>query len=336
VTPWVQEPWEDPPSGSREHDDRVVVMGDYRSVEDLAFFWTLRRQRPGRQPFPVWLPYRQVYGERVKELVEEASRRLGRRGRGGGRLHNASATLTIEYLEEEYREMFPDADITTDIADFVGPTTSYHAVEQQQPVTFVDGAAHVQKINLPGMERLLPDHDYVTHEVKVEGLRLPAIEPVEELVRSLGGLGKNLMAGGVIRSVAPHKRMHREKDFLEIRLPDGWGLLEALFGHYGYECIPTAKSHAALGQMRLLGGVQGINVVANSRVYELIKGLCGTESRRGGSPRPYRADRRAEGYNYFTTALGNRHAQPILQWLIENRLVLRGVDIECPRCRLKQ
>jgi hypothetical protein len=121
---------------------------------------------------------------------------------------------------------------------------------------------------------------------------------------------------------------------LEIRMPDGWGLLEAFFEHYGYKCIPTAKGLAALGQIGLLGGVQGINVVANSKVYGVIKDLCGTEEQEGHSPRPYRADRKAWGYSNFAKVFGNKKVKPILRWLIENRILLRGANIECPRCRL--
>lgn len=339
LTPMTRGLWGDPGSlsESRKYDDRVVVLGDYPSVDDLALFWVLRSQRPGRHPFPVWLPYRHVYDDRAKELIETASRKLARRRRGGGGgLHITSASLSLEYIEERFRPMFPDADITTDFADFIGGTTDYYVVEERQPVTFSGGTAYVRRIRPPKMESFHPDLDHVVHEVEIEGVKLPTVEAVERTVFGVPGKGNRVLTnGGAIRSVDPHKSTYPGKDFLEIRLPDGWGLLEAFFEHHGYECLPTAKSQAALGQMRLLGGVEGINVVANSKVYSALKGLCATDRRDKDSVRPYRADRKAEPYNYFTKAFGNRHAQPILRWLVENRLLLRGTDIGCPRCRLK-
>jgi hypothetical protein len=340
VTPMTAGSWGNSGSlsESRKHDSRVVVLGDYPSVEDLAFFWTLRGQRPGSHPFPVWVPYRHVYGERRKDLIETASRKLVERGRGGGgRLHITSASLDLEDMEDELREMFPNADITNDIEDFIGGTTRYYAAEQQQPSAFGSGTAYVQRIRPPQMENLEPDLDYVVHEVEIEGVKLPTVESVERTIGGVGGSGTRITAGGAIRSIDPQKRMYSGKDFLEIRLPDGWGLLEAFFEHYGYACRPTDESSAALGQMRLLGGVECINVVANSKVYEAIKSLCETEERESDDKRRYRADRRAEVYNYFTKAFsGSRNAQPILRWLIESRILLRGAEVKCRRCKLPQ
>lgn len=326
------------PAESREHDAKVVVLGDYSSVEDLALFWTLRAMKPGGHPFPLWLPYRNVYDDQAKELIESASRELtGRRQRSGGSLHITSASLDLDYLEERFRPLFPDADITTNIADFVGGTTDYYVVEERQPVTFVEGTTHVRRIRPAKMEGLQPDFDQIVHEVEIEGVKLPPLEAVQKTVFGVPGRGNRVLTErGGIRSVDPHNTVYSGKDYLEIRLPDGGRLLEAFFEHYGYECLPTAKSRAALGQMGLLGGVEGINVVANSKVYGALKDLCATSERdAGNSPRPYRADRKAEPYNYFTNAFGNRNARPILDWLVENRLLLRGTNIPCPRCRLE-
>lgn len=326
------------PSESRKHDARVVVLGDYSSAEDLALFWTLRARRPDGHPFPLWLPYRHVYDDRAKQLIESASRELAGRRRGSGEsLHITSASLGLDYLEENYRPLFPEADITIDIADFIGDTTDYYAVEERQPVTFFGGTTYVRRIRPPKMKKLQPDFDHVVHEVEIEGVKLPPVEAVEETVFGVSGRGNRVLTKrGGIRIVDPHKSVYPGKDYLEIRLPDGWRLLEAFFEHYGYECHPTAKSRAALGQIGLLGGVEGINVVANSKVYGALKDLCATrEHDEESSSRLYRADRKAEPYNYFTNAFGNRNARPILNWLVENRLLLRGSNIACPRCRLE-
>jgi hypothetical protein len=275
-----------------------------------------------------------MYDDRTKELIEAASRVLRGRGRGGGRLHVTSASLPLEYLEETVRPLFPEADITADFADLVGRTTDYYVVEEQQPVFLRGGTARIRRIRPPGMDRLMPELDHVVHEVRLEGVRLPAVQAVEQEVYGIPGRGNRTMTrSGAFRVVDPHKQFFPGKDFMEIRLPDGWSVLEALFEHYGYTCHPTAKSRAALGQVGLLGGVEGINVVANSKVYGAMKGLSVADVRDG--MRPYRADRRAEGFNYFSRAFGNQHAEPILRWLVENKLLLRGVSIKCPRCMIK-
>ncbi|CAN5906842.1 hypothetical protein BH23ACT11_BH23ACT11_00550 [soil metagenome] len=331
-------------SESRKHGGRVVVLGDYPSVEDLALFWTLRGRRPGWNPFPIWLPYRNVYEDRAEELIESAFRESARRERGGGgQLHITSASLSFEYMEDRFRSMFPEADITTDFADFIDYTADYYVIEQQQPVSFKGGTAYVQKIRPQKMERLDPDHDHVVHEVEIEGVKLPAVESVERAIFGVSGRGnRDITNEGAIRSVDPHKSTYPGKDFLEIRLPDGWGLLEAFFEEYGYGCSPSPKSHGALGQMSLLGGVEGINVVANSKVFETLKTLSirkgsHKESSQEEKQRPYLADRRVETYNFFSDSerFGNKHAEVILRWLVENRILLRGAEIECRRCRLK-
>lgn len=330
---WREEDWL---SESRKHDGRVVVLGDYPDVENLALFWTLRGQKPSHNPFPIFLPDRHVYKDRAKDLIDSASGKLASQERGDvGRLHITSAVFPQEHMEDKFRDMFPNADITPDIADFFDNRTIYYVDEQQQPVFFRGGTAHVQRIRPPKMEGFTPDFDHVVHEVEIEGIKLPAVEAVENSVRGPAKRGSPILTTkGAIRSVEPYESRFTAKDFLEISMPDGWGLLEAFFEHYGYECIPTAKSQVALGQIGLLGGVQGINVVANSKVYEAIKGLCGTEKQKGASPRPYRADRKAQGYSYFAEPFGNKNVQPILRWLIENRILQRGANIKCPRCRL--
>lgn len=135
-------------------------------------------------------------------------------------------------------------------------------------MVFGDGTAYIRRIRPPGLEKLEPELDHVVHEMEIEGVKLPDIESVERVVGGVGGWGNHLTSRGSIRSTGLHKRTYPGKDFVEIRLPDGWRLLEAFFEHYGYECLPTAESHAALGQMSLLGGVKGIDVVANSKVYD--------------------------------------------------------------------
>jgi hypothetical protein len=347
LTPMTRRPLGSPESisKSRKYDSRIVVLGDYPDIEDLALFWTLRGQKPGHNPFPIFLPYRHIYDDCAKHLnlIESASHKLARRGwGGGGRLHITSAVLGLEDMEERFREMFPDADITTDIADFFGRTTDYYMVEQQQPVFFRGSTAHVQRIRPTKMEGFDPDLDHVVHEIEVEGVKLPAVEEVEKIVRGTAKRGYSILsAKGAIRSVGPHKSSFGAKDFLEIRMPDSWGLLEAFFEHYGYECSRSQKSYAALSQISLLGGVEGLNVVANSKVFEALKTLSirkgsQTNTSQEEKERPYLADRRVATYNFFSSErFGNKHAEAILRWLVENKILLRGAEITCRRCKLK-
>ncbi len=335
----------EPLSKARKYDSRVVVLGDYTSVEDLALFWALRGQRSGEYPFPIWLPYRHVRDDRVKDLIESASRKLVRRGRGGGeRLHITSASLSLGYLEDRFRKMFPAADITTDIADFIGSTSEHVVVEERQSIFFRGGTAYAQRIRLPQMERFDPDNEHVVHEVEVEGVKLPAVEAVEKTVYGPARRGNSILTTkGAIRSVDPHRSIFDAKDFLEISMPDGWGLLKAFFEDYGYECTRSDKSPALLRQITLLGGVEGISVVANSRVFETLKTLSirkGSKKEAGQEEKEqlYLADRRVEPYNFFTDPKERflqKHAEVILRWLVEKRILLRGANIRCPQCWLE-
>ncbi len=197
----------------------------------------------------------------------------------------------------------------------------------------------MQRSKPPNMEVFEPDLDHVVHEVEVEGVKLPKVEAVEKTVHGPTNQGNSILTGkGAFRSVGPHRSSFGAKDFLEISMPDGWGLLKAFFEHYGYECTPSDKSPALLSQISLLGGVEGINVLANSRVFETLKKMS---IRKGGSQaekeRLYLADREVKSYNFFTNTniFGHERAKVILRWLVENRLVLRGVKLTCRQCSLK-
>ncbi len=81
-------------SESRKYAGRVIILGDYADVEDISLFWTLRGQRLGKQPFPIFLPYRHVNGDRAKQLIEVASAKLAGHKRGSvGHLHITSAVF---------------------------------------------------------------------------------------------------------------------------------------------------------------------------------------------------------------------------------------------------
>lgn len=80
-----------------------------------------------------------------------------------------------------------------------------------------------------------------------------------------------------------------------MRTPDGWTLLRSVFEERGYDVTPTDKAAAALGQLELIGGAENLEVLASSKVRELLRVL----SRRRGENRPYLAERKTLKFEHF-------------------------------------
>jgi hypothetical protein len=275
----------DPLPESRGYARRIVVLSDYFCVEDIALYWNLRADHPFAQPFPLWLPYRHLPRDRYQRLVDQATRKLDGTNvawsQSDATLHVTSAVMERDLLEELTSERFPDAktiDATDQIEDFFTGRSRYYVAEQRQPVAFRAGVAHVPRLKPEKLESLVYDLEEVVDEVEVEGLRLPATHTVAKTL----GRGLDITRRSAIRRVGAHRPRYPADDLLELRVPDGWTLLTSMFEDRGYSCSRSDKSPAARGLLSLLGGIEGINILANSKVYQALKANVPLQGTTGG------------------------------------------------------
>jgi hypothetical protein len=133
-----------------------------------------------------------------------------------------------------------------------------------------------------------------------------------------------------MRFIQHFKKELSESDPIELRTPDGWALLRSYFEERGYDVAHTAEAAAAMGLVELIGGTVNLSVLASSKVRELLRVL----SRRRGENRHYLAKRTTLKFEHFRGRLGREAAEDVLRWLLERRVVFRGVILECPRCRM--
>jgi hypothetical protein len=325
---------------SFEHEegyaDFVIVTGEADSVSDLALYWDLRSERPGADPFPLWVPLDMLdsdYGEAlVQEAVGMTDPSIRRELQSGSRLHIVNASGGRTQLEACLSPRFPEAVIGAEqLSNYlIGRWTHYLSVEQA-PVHFEVGRASVPRPRPGALDNFLPLLDRVVYEVGIEGVRLPQSDAVCDAI--YGHRPNRITKDGRLEYLSYPTSRSPRNELTNLQLPDGWTVLSSLLEERGYSSRPTQKSNLALGQLSLLGGVQNLKVLASSKVHRLLKELSG---RRGAEREFATRERQSVALNRFEQAWGRETGRRLLRWLVEKRVLLRGAELECSRCRLKR
>jgi hypothetical protein len=201
------------------------------------------------------------------------------------------------------------------------------------------GAAHFDRgrasIQPPQPEDLKKEFispvDHVAFEVRVSGMWVPQSEAVAWNVGWMHSHSHDYVTkNGNLRFTKQYIKDSSKRDLLDLRTPDGWTLLRSVFEERGYDVARTAKAAAALGQLALIGGAENLDVLASSKVRQLLEVL----SRWRGEKRPWLGKHETLNFEQFRDRWGRKAAHDVLQWLVKRRVVFRGVTLECPRCRL--
>lgn len=177
----------------------------------------------------------------------------------------------------------------------------------------------------------VPTLDRAVYEVGVDGVWLPKSKT---LLRHgiYGHMANRITSRGTLEYLLYGASRSSNSKLLNINLPDGWTILSSMLKDRGYESRPSAKSETALGQVSLLGGFPNLAITASSNVHHLLKDL----SQRAAEERGFLAERKTLDYNSFVRHSGNEVAPSLLRWMIARRVLFRGTDISCPKCRLKR
>lgn len=314
----------------------IVVTGDPNSVPDLALYWNLRNEQLGSEPFPLWVPLDLLDGEDGEALVEEAMGMTHPSVRDepprGSQLHVLSASSSQAELEGRLSSRFPEAVIKTErLSDFFTGRWKHYLTEEQTPFYFEDGVARVPRPKHDAFWHFLPLLDRAVYEIEIDGVRFPQSKAVKDAI--FGNSPHRITKGGALEYLSYTTDRTPRGNLPTVQLPDGWALLSALFEEYGYDCVPTQKSNLSLGLLSLLGGVDNAKVLSCSKVYGALKQLSG---RRGDGREFATTERKTKALGYFDQAWGRGPGRSLLSWLVERRILLRGTELTCPRCRLKR
>ncbi len=268
----------------------------------------------------------------VQEALDMSDPGISRELPRGSRLHILSASSTQADLEACLPPRFPEALIRTErlSAFFTGRWAYYLSVEQA-PVHFERGRASIPRPKPSGLDGFLPLLDRVIYEVGIEGVRLPQSEAVCDTI--YGHRPHRITKDGLLEYLSYTTSRSPRNELTNLQMPDGWTVLSSLLEERGYSCQPTQKSNLALGQLSLLGGAQNLRVLASSKVHRLLKELSG---RRGAEREFATTERQSVVLNRFEQAWGRETGRGVLRWLVERRILLRGAELECPKCRLKR
>lgn len=321
-----------------EHRAPMVVTGAHDSVEDFALYWNLRAEHYFAKPFPLWLPLDLLEDEEGASIVERA---LGRANEGlavprvrKGDVRIVSASTGAGELEERIGGAFPESRIGVEsLAELFKTGCDYRHATERSTVHFERGRASIGPPRPEAFKNLVPYIDYVAYDVGVEGMWLPQGREMAARLGSFPYHARELVSKkGTLRFVEPFIKRSSEADLLDLRTPDGWGLLSSIFEERGYEIKPSDKAKLALGQLSRLGGVEALGVVASSKVRKLLQELC----IRRGEKNPYVAERKTLPFERIEKALGRRSTPDVLRWLIERRVLFRGTELKCPNCELER
>lgn len=328
-------------SQAGRHEERsfppVVVTGQEDSVEDFALFWNLRAEHYFAEPFPLWIPIDLLEGAESPAAIERA---LGRvppsaleKSPRKDDLVIVSASMGVTELRERLDGRFPEARIGADnLLELFTATCEYYYAKEKLPAHFDRGRASIQPPRPEELKKnFIPRVDYVAYEAEVRGMWVPQSEA---MARNVGWMESHrrdyTSKSGNLRFTKLLNKDSSEKDLIDLRTPDGWTLLRSMFEERGYDVTPTDKAAAALGQLELIGGVGNLKVLASSKVRELLRVL----SRWRGETRPWLDEHKTLKFEHFRARWGREAARDILQWLVERRVVFRGAELKCPRCRL--
>ena len=324
------------PQKAEGYADFVIVTSASGGVSDLCLYWNLRGERLGAEPFPLWLPLDMLEGQRGKAIVEQAvgmTRPSVREARpAGSQLYVLSASTSRAELEARLRPHFPDAVIGADeLNTFFTGRWQFYLSEEQTPVYFENGHARMPRPRPDNFRHFLPLLDRVAFEVDVDGVWFPQSKAVCDSI--YGNRPHRITQNGNLEHLSYTTDRSPRSRLPTIELPDGWTLLTALFAEHGYDCVATEKSNLSLGQLSLIGGLRDLNVLSSSKVHGALKRLSG---RRGQGREFAASERRTETINYFDRLWGRDPGRPVLRWLVERRILLRGAELVCRSCRLKR
>lgn len=305
----------------------VIVTGTADSIADLALYWDLSLDRPLARSFPLWIPIDILDSDQGQSLVGRARQFLSPRmflPKHVHDIHVLSASMNQSELESRIRDRYPVAIITTErLSRFLTGGWKCTLSQERREVSFDGGQARVP-VGRPDTLQKFAAYDRVTCEMQIDGVVLPRSKSLQQ---KLYGVSPRITRRGGLERFAYVSNL---PDLIKIHIPNGWIILASVCEDHGYDCVPSDKGRIALGQLTQLGDIEDICVIDSSRVYTLLKDLSRVDKKR-----TYAADRKTAQFSIFKDNWGQNPAKVIVQWLLERRILFRGIPLKCPICQMK-
>lgn len=364
----------DPRSHDRphpEHDQRdeafyrrVVVVGEPTSVPDLCLAWNLRAQRAADRFLPVWVAPSWLGRPDVLRGLEWARHQVpdGLSERGEPRrLHLVSASMPPEELAEAAVGVLPDvvAHDRATLDRFF--TAGFEAGPVRESIVSLRrGVAHLAVPDYAELGDWEHPQD-IGWTVAVEGHAAPRGSWGDFGWPPEGLIGARAAKDGVAGSF--DVPFTRPGALWPVGVHDGWEIVRGLTGRAGYDARVSDKGRRAVALVRLLGGDNGLRVLASSLVYGLLHAMAETVERQAvqravrrhvdGRLSPAQEDAEVDAVLRDATAGGQFDRQHwtwdrvtrtlgagvskaacdrLVGWLVERRVLFQGYEFACPTC----
>jgi len=330
----------------------LLIVSEGISVEDLCWFWNLRAQRylPYNK-LPLWLP-REVVEARTSDISRLFPQREG--SLAGAFI--LSKTISTGELQDLARELGTGIEVATSDLDRFYARQFFLGIRDQQEVFFHEG-----RVRIPS-----PQADVVKHCRHPQYYYVDIDLPEYKLPRL------NVLSWGtwitayyrVSRTGLSFLRWGDVIDrYIELTAPTPWEMIETFAEIAGYIAELSDKGGIAERLIQLAGGVSRLWLLSGRTVYELFDQLAelrqakefkarlrdifrdlsvaSSDDRVGQIMQAIASDRHDRALQTFgqmknTLKFNTNTARGFVDWLIQQSLVFRGAELQCPVCRTKQ
>lgn len=333
----------------------IIVVMDPGSVEDFALLWNLRAHWGDSRPMPIGVPHDQLNAEALRKLHEPGITTFF--GFGGGHLFLVSESVSFGELEQ-LASLSTGVEVATpsELARFgFAPSRS-----QDQVQIWTEGTARVSPMSDSDREVLRATQHrrpQLKLSVLVPALPIPAVGPLR------GVFSPDYQCGAAQVSATPFGNSVT----VEVHWPTRWTCLKAAALNHGLDVRPSQPGIAAQSLQRAIGNVHDVRNLADPQLIELLYGLAERSGMSWWKDRWNRLERqlRDEGrsekdiqaladatgrddpviappnegrqlpFSRFQQCFGRRDAaEHWLTWAIERQLIVKGVELKCPDCRV--
>ncbi len=241
----------------------IVVVYEGASVPDLCLLWALRAAHGCPGGFPLGVPVGQDVAGAVRDWVREKAFDQPLLSRAEGVLVSLSVSLeALGHLADELPGRW-----TARSAGAVLQPVQRPGRPSSEVGVFVDGRARVPMVSA-GDRQLLNQRPsrFSNYDIDVDFVMTDApLPPIQSLERELHSAG--LSHGGYEMSL---RGLDETADLV---WPTRWVTLEAAVRDRGLGVRPSRPGRAAMALLQRVGGLDGVDKLASSRVLERLSAL---------------------------------------------------------------
>lgn len=308
--------------------NKLVVVGDGRSLEDACVFWNLRANR-SPSTFPAWITPEQAEDSDVARALVDAAKRtqwsVAALADGVDDLHFLSATMDTRDLARNFSsEVKVHGWGPTDWIRFTDRRHRRYYGLSKEAMAFSKGHSSfvLDEDALP-----CPSPTQVTVAIEIEAFRPPPTN-----VRLAGTSGPH--NGRFGEAVIPMMYWPTEGSVVEVSLgyPCTFDIVKKACEEAGFRPSFDRKAALAYGINRILANDYDSHIILrNHGVLDLIRITMESEKPSSDPGRYFTP--KGISFGEFHKELGNHElARALISWLLRKSLIFRGLELECEQC----